>query len=39
LLKACRQVPVNVPRLKLSERRRFIHRRQISAWAARSRST
>lgn len=39
LLKACRQIPVDVPRLKLSERRRFIHRRQISAWAARSRST
>jgi len=39
LLKVCRQIPVDVPRLKLSERRRFIHRRQISAWAARSRST
>ncbi len=39
LLKACRQVPVDAPRLKVAERRRFIHRRQISAWAARSRST
>ncbi len=39
LLKICRQIPVEVPRLKLSERRRFVHRRQISAWAARSRST
>lgn len=39
LLKLCRRLPVDVPRLKLGERRRFIHRRQISAWAARSRST
>lgn len=39
LLKVCRHVPVDVRRLKLTERRRFIHRRQISAWAARSRST
>lgn len=39
LLKICRYQPVDAPRLKLGERRRFIHRRQISAWAARSRST
>jgi cation transport protein ChaC len=39
LLKICRHLPVDVPHLKLGERRRFIHRRQISAWAARSRST
>lgn len=39
LLKLCRRQPVEAPRLKLGERRRFIHRRQISAWAARSRST
>lgn len=38
LLKLCRQTPVDVPRLKLPERRRFVYRRQISAWAARSRS-
>ena len=39
LLKICRRQLVDAPRLKLGERRRFIHRRQISAWAARSRST
>jgi cation transport protein ChaC len=36
LLRACRHLPVNAPRLKASERRRFVYRRQISAWAARS---
>jgi glutathione-specific gamma-glutamylcyclotransferase len=36
LLKACRHLPVNAPRLKTGERRRFVYRRQISAWAARS---
>jgi cation transport protein ChaC len=36
LLKACRHLPVNAPRLKASERRRFVYRRQISAWATRS---
>jgi cation transport protein ChaC len=36
LLKACRHLPTNVPRLKSGERRRFVYRRQISAWAARS---
>jgi cation transport protein ChaC len=36
LLKACRHLPVDAPRLKASERRRFVYRRQISAWAARS---
>lgn len=39
LLKICRSQPVGAPRLKRGERRRFIHRRQISAWAARSRAT
>ncbi len=39
LLKICRHLPIEAPRLKPGERRRFIHRRQISAWAARSRST
>lgn len=39
LLKLCRRLPVDAPRLKVGERRRFIHRRQISAWATRSRST
>jgi cation transport protein ChaC len=39
LLKACRHVPVQAPRLKVLERRRFVYRRQISAWAARSRAT
>ncbi|MCL4765206.1 MAG: gamma-glutamylcyclotransferase [Hyphomicrobiaceae bacterium] len=39
LLNACRHVPVDAPRLTVGERRRFIYRRQISAWAARSRST
>lgn len=37
LLAACRHLPVDAPRLKTQERRRFIHRRQISAWAARDR--
>ena len=36
LLKACRHLPTNAPRLKAGERRRFVYRRQISAWAARS---
>jgi len=39
LLKLWRRIPVDAPRLKLPERRRFVYRRQISAWAARSRST
>lgn len=39
LLDIYRRLPVDAPRLKLGERRRFMHRRQISAWAARSRST
>jgi cation transport protein ChaC len=39
LLKACRHLPVEAPLLRLPERRRFIYRRQISAWAARSRAT
>ena len=39
LLKIYRNQPVEAPRLKLGERRRFIHRRQISAWASRSRAT
>lgn len=39
LIRACRHVPVDAPRLKVLERRRFVHRRQISAWAAHSRST
>ena len=38
LIKACRHLPVDAPRLKVLERRRFVYRRQISAWAARSRS-
>jgi cation transport protein ChaC len=38
LLKACRHLPVDAPRLKTGERRRFVYRRQISAWAARSHS-
>lgn len=38
LVKVYRQHPVAAPRLKLLQRRRFTYRRQISAWAARSRS-
>jgi cation transport protein ChaC len=36
LLNTCRHLPVDVPRLKRGDRRRFMYRRQISAWAARS---
>ncbi len=39
LLNACRHHGVMAPRLKPLERRRFVYRRQISAWAARSRAT
>jgi cation transport protein ChaC len=37
LIRACRHLPVAAPRLKPGERRRFVNRRQISAWAARNR--
>jgi hypothetical protein len=38
LLRAWSRVDVPVQRLKPLDRRRFIYRRQISAWAASSRS-